>query len=385
MSVLLPFFIILLAGLFFSELSRDLHLPWVIALIFAGILLGPGGLSLFETDPTLSFLGDVGLIFLMFMAGLETRLSTFSEYGKSISVVAFLSGIIPFIAGIFVAYLFGYSLTTILLVGVVFISSSIAVVVPALERNGLLKLKLGKIAVASSLVNDILSLILLSLVIQSTRPLSQVPLPIFYLLLFAILIALRWAVPRVRKTLKRHRHPDHDFFEQELRVIFTIMIGTAVLFGLLGLHPITAGFFAGLVLSESVESKKLLSKLHAIGYGLFVPAFFVIVGARTDLSVFQNAPGAVALALALVFSSVFAKFISGSLGGLIVGLSKGESVFLGFATIPQLSTTLAVVFAGYQLGILDPKLNTAMVVLTMTTTFIGPFAINRLAPVIRSS
>jgi Kef-type K+ transport system membrane component KefB len=378
MVTLLPFFIILVAGILFSLLFARLHLPWVIAMIAAGIVIGPFGFGILEPDTTLKFIGEVGLIFLMFMAGLEIRLSSFREFGRGIVIISLLTSTIPAIGGFMIGQFFGLGLNASLLLGIIFISSSIAVVLPSLESNGLLITKLGRTTVASTVVNDVLSLFLLSVFLQTTQTITPIPLPLFYIGLVLSLFGLRWAIPKIREIVLKHGRRG-DAFEKEVRTIVVILLGTVAFFEVLGLHPITAAFFAGLILSESIESHELKEKMHALSYGVFIPVFFVIVGTQTNLGVFLQTRSALPLTLAVVFLSVATKFVSGFVGAAIAGFGYIKSILVGSAMIPQLSTTLAVVFTARSLGLLNEQIIASMIILSVVTTFIGPFAINRTA------
>ena len=384
MGAILPFFLILLAALFFSELSSRFRIPWVVSLIAAGMVIGPHGFGVVEIDTTLQFVADIGLIFLMFMAGITTKLSTFRENRKEIGFLAFGGGAIPFILGMAIGLILGFPQEVVFTLGIIFISSSIAVVIPTLEDNGLLNLKIGKTIVAATIIDDIASLALLSILIQTISRTASLPLPVFYGVFLGMLFALRWALPWVRKSLKKVTGKK-DVFEHELHIIFTILIGVVVLFELLGLHPITAGFFAGLVLSEELKSKKLIEKLRAISYGIFIPIFFVTVGAKVDLGVLREVNTAVPLVLLIVSASMASKFVGGTLGGMLGGFSLKESMLAGASGLPQLSTTLAVVFAGFELGILSQQIIVAMVFLSVTTALVSPILIKYIAMHMRDS
>jgi len=166
MTEIFPFFLILLAGVFFSTIFKRAHLPWVVSLIVAGIVAGPFGLKLIEINNTTEFIGQIGLVFLMFMAGLETKSSSFKGFEKSLIILAFINGSLPFVVGLGIGYYFGYSLISSLLLGIIFISSSIAVVIPSLEKNNLLHSRLGTSVIITSVMQDIASLILLSIILQ---------------------------------------------------------------------------------------------------------------------------------------------------------------------------------------------------------------------------
>lgn len=377
MIELFPFFIVLFAGVFFSELFFRFNFPWVIALILGGILIGPSFLGIFESNSTIDFLGNIGLVFLMFMAGLESNLlrKDFFKKFDDFFRVAMLSSVIPFILGFLVIKSFGFSDSTSIFMGVIFISSSIAAIVPSLESKGLLHCKIGKNIISTVIISDVLSLISLSIVLQTVEPQTKLPLILFYILLFAALIFLKWIIPKVRWFFKNEVKTAKDVFHQELRSIFVIMIGVVLIFELLGLHPIIAGFFAGLVLSNSIKSNIVRENIRALSYGIFIPIFFVVIGSKTDFHELFSSYQLVWLTVVLTTVAVLSKLISGYFGGISIGLSKKESLILGSSTVPQLSTTLAVAFAGLELGILNNALVTSLVTLSIITTIIGAFLI----------
>lgn len=369
MTHILPFFIVLFATLFFSEIFNRLHLPWVVALLLGGILIGPSALGVVEVGTVLEFMSEVGLVFLMFMAGLETRLKSFKQTIQHTWVLALINAVIPFCVGMGIGWAFDYSLKTSLLLGIIFISSSVAVVVPSLESVGLLRKRIGHTIISSTMLQDIASLILLSIVLQTSDPVTTLPLPFFYVLLVAALVALRFAIPKVQWFFK---YADRDVFQQEIRSVFATLIGTVVIFELLGLHPIIAGFFSGLVLSEHITSRQLHDKLRTISYGLFIPIFFVVVGMKTDISVLFHLKEVGLLALVVIVGSMTSKFVSGILGARLIHFNWRESVLIASSSIPQLSTTLAVVFIAAEVGYVDDVLATAFVLLAIVSTFCAP-------------
>jgi Kef-type K+ transport system membrane component KefB len=374
----LPFFLILLATVLFAAAFRRFHLPWVLALITAGVVIGPYGLELAAVTPTLGFLSQIGLIFLMFMAGLETKFDSFKKLKYDIGWLSALNSLIPLTAGIALGYWFDFSLTASLLIGIIFMSSSIAVIIPTLESLNLIHTRLGKSIVSSTIIEDVMSLILLSILLQSVNPLTALPLPSFYFLLALIMAGFAYGLPKIRALIPQHRD-EKDLFESEVRLIFALMIGVVVTFELLGLHPIIAGFFAGLVLSDSIKSEILIEKLRTMSYGIFIPVFFVVIGMETNIGILNESASVLGLIVTIVCVSIFTKFASGWIGGKIIGFKNKDSAIIGLATIPQLSTTLAVVFTAVETGLLPEELIAAMVVLSIVTTLIAPIGLRILA------
>lgn len=375
MTHILPFFIVLIAGLFFSGFLKRFKIPWVITLIVAGILIGPHGFEIVTIDSTLSFLGDVGLIFLMFMAGLEINFSQLSDkHSSGIWIIALINGFVPAAMGVIIGLSFGYSVLASLLIGSILMSSSVAVIIPILEQKKLHKQKLGAWILGSTAIQDIVSLIFLAAILHIASDVSAMPLWLFYIIAGLAFIAIRFGIVFIWKWYMKLRQA-RDGFEMEMRTILAILLASVLIFELVGLHGIIAGFFAGVILSDYVTHKKILDKLHTLAYGIFIPVFFVTVGMRFDLLVFTQVQGLLLLALVVIGASVLSKYVSGYLGGLVSGLSTTESQIMGATSIPQLSTTLAAVFAGYELGIIGDEMIVVMTLLTIVTTFVSPVLI----------
>ncbi len=362
------FFIVLLTAVFFSALFARLHLPWAVSLILAGIIIGPYSLNIFTPNETITFLGEIGLVFLMFMAGLEMRFASFRKQAWDLSFLALFNAGIPFVVGALIALAFGFSGMTALLLGLIFVSSAVAVVVPTLSANNLLHTKIGNTIIGSTMIQDIASLVLVSIFFQASIQTVKLPLPLFYILILIFLIFLRLAIPKIGKLFTKA-----DFFQQELRSVLLVLIGTVIVFELLGLHPIIAGFFAGLALSDTIQSRLLKEKISAISYGLFIPIFFIVVGSQTNLDIFQASIGSsIFLITAIVIGSMTAKFSSGFIASKIIGFTNRESALIGASSIPQLSITLAVAFIGLQLGLVNEEIIAGLIALTITSTIIAP-------------
>ena len=374
-----PFFLIVFSGVFFSMLSIRTHIPWAVMLIIGGILVGPSVFDVVPTNSTIDFMGQIGLIFLMFMAGLETKLSQFREFRSGLLFLAFLNGFVPFLVGFGVMWLLGYGWITSLVVGVIFISSSVAVVIPSLEVNGILHTKLGQSVIITTVLQDIASLILLSLLLQTVSPVTEVPLYVFYPVLFGVLVALRLFIPKLREWVVKMATGSPDLFQLEFRSTFLILIGTVIAFELLGLHPIVAGFFSGLVLSDSIQSKVLKEKIQTISYGIFIPTFFIVVGLRTDLAVLSDIGNVLVTVLVVIASLMISKYLSGYIAARIVGFAHIESNFFAATSLPQLSTTLATAFVAFSLGLIDQTLLTALVLLSVATVLLSPILIRVLS------
>ncbi len=381
MATMLPFFVILIAGLIFSEIFKRLHLPYVTALIIAGIVIGPFMLNLITADETVTVMASIGVIFLMFMAGSEIKSKSFEQIEKNVFILALLNGAIPFITGYAIGAFFGYNFFTSIILGAAFISSSVAVIIPSLESSGLMRTKLGKTIVSSTVIEDICSLIFLALILQSFTQRTALPLPIYLPIIVLLIVILKIFIPKIQNVYY-HKKSGKDLFESELRFVFVVLLATVLLFESIGMHAIVAGFLIGIILSDSI-GQKLDDKIRTISYGFFIPIFFLVIGIQTDLSVLFSS-NSILLSLTIILGLLLSKIISGFIGGKAMKFSTNESLLMGIATTPQLSTTLAIAFSALSLGLLAPEIIASLVILSIITTFSAPLMIKSIVSGMKS-
>jgi len=171
------------------------------------------------------------------------------------------------------------------------------------------------------------------------------------------------------------KHKEH---EDQLRFVIVVLMAVLLYFSAIGVHPIVAAFLLGLVLSGTVSSKKIFTQLHTIGYGLFVPVFFFMIGTQIDLTVFAGTGNSLTFLFTILLVSVLTKFASGYVAGRLVNISKEHSAMFGVASSIQLTTSLAATQAAFSLGIIDTPLLTSMVVLSIVTTVFAPIVLRLL-------
>ncbi len=374
MSALIPFFILIAAGLIFSEIFEKLHLPYVIALVAAGIIIGPIT-NLIAVDETIALIGSIGIIFLMFIAGNEIKFEIFKEFKNKIFFVAFLNAIIPFTVGFSIVYLFGFALSTSLVIGVVFISSSIAVIVPVLERNYMLESKIGQTILSATVLEDVASLLLLGFILQTFTHKTPMPLYLFIPLVIVIIIALKFLIPLIGKRIFLGK-VEKDLFQTKIRYLFVVLVATVILFEFIGMHAILAGFLIGMFLGDVVKGK-IEEKIRVISYGFFIPIFFLVMGLQTNIFALASLSN-ILLAIFIVVGLMSSKIISGWIGGRILNFSNNKSLLFGVSTTPQLSTTLAAAYAALEFGILNDELISSLVLLSVVTVFVTPILMDLL-------
>ena len=376
MDYLLFFLIIIGAAFLLPELAKKIHIPYVTSIILAGILIGPFGFKLLDLGDIASFLAFIGAIFLMFTAGLDVGLSSLRRIGKKSVIIALFNGVIPFFVGYYIANYFGYNFITSLILGAIFVSSSIAIVVPSLKETKLAETDLGKIIIASTVFQDIASLLMLAFLLQHINPEPVLPLIAYIPIVLASLVLLFFLLPRLQKFFIKQKKETQkeDVFEGELRFIIIVLIITALLFELLGVHAIIAGFFVGLFLSDAIKHRLVFEKIYTISYGIFIPIFFLVIGMKTNLLTLLSIQNLI-ISSVIIFGLILSKFISGFFGSWIAGHPKYESLIIAATTIPQLSTTLVVALVAVQFNLFDEILLTSIIVLSIITTLITPFLI----------
>lgn len=375
------FFIALAAGLLFSTVLKRFKIPWAITLILGGMAIGPYGLGIIEINDVLMFLSEIGLIFLMFLAGTEVNISAIKNVWKESAIAALLTGLLPALTGFSIAILFGYNLLIAITLGIILINTSFAVVVPALEAKGLINTKIGKIVVASTMYQDIASLTIFAILVQLITPETFLPLPLWAVLLIFALglgITIKVFLPKLKEYFKKYEqsHRKGDFYEGELKITLIILIAMAIIFEFFKFETIVGAFFAGVLISEAVKSEKIQEKIHTLGYGVFIPMFFITIGIWTDLTLFIQRE-TLALTTAIVIGSMIAKFVAGWTAGRIAGLDNKDSGLIAFTSVPQLITTLALATIAESQGLLPSEILIAIITLAVISTIIGPLLTNK--------
>ncbi|PIQ76005.1 hypothetical protein COU78_03525 [Candidatus Peregrinibacteria bacterium CG10_big_fil_rev_8_21_14_0_10_49_24] len=367
---------ILALGLIIPEIfKKTAQLPFVTSLIIIGSVFGPYGFDVIESNAIIEFFGFLGFTFLMLMAGLETRINDVKKSITTISILAFVNASIPFATGVVIGRVFGYGWTTSLLLGTIFVSSSVAVII-ALIESGTVSKNTKDLMMPAFVMEDLLSMILLASIFQSINPQSTFPLPVYFMILLFSIAMLYLSIPPLAKLfMRKHVITRKTTYEDELRFVMVILIAVLLYFSALGVHPILAAFLVGILLADQVTSEEIFSKIHTLSYGLFVPIFFFVVGMEMDITIFTRFDFKNVLILTVITGLIASKFISGFIAGKIVRLSSEDSTLFGTVSATQLTTTLAAAYAATTAGIFDETLVTAIVTLTITTNIAVPICL----------
>jgi Kef-type K+ transport system membrane component KefB len=374
MESLIPFFIVLVSAFLLPEVFYRFHIPWVAALIIGGILIGPFGLDLIATEGMLRTLADIGVIFLMFHVGLETKFRLRGHEKAEVSWTLFLNGLIPFLFVFGYMKLWGIGILESIMLGLIGIASSVAIISPILEEAGLVGKKTGKILLPAAIVMDVFSLVAVTFMIEQfiSGEFSS-GLLVSYVVLIPLVLVLKVVFVHTSIETFWQGFIEEKQYENELKVVVAFLIGMVLLFELLGVDLLLAGFFAGFLLSDTLRNPGMERKLHTVSYGIFIPIYFLYVGASIEFPEF----GLYELLFVggVVFVVMASKYVTGFLAGRKAGLTARNSQIFGLITIPQLTTTVALTQLGVRGGIFSIEVAAAMYALVLITSIIVPILV----------
>lgn len=363
--------IILLAPMAFKKL----RIPGLVGLILAGTIVGPGLLGLIERDFTIELLGTVGLLYLMFMAGLSIDLNRFEKLRAKSMGFGTLSFLIPMASALYVGVHFlDFSFATALLLGSI-VGSHTLLAYPIVERLGITKNTAVTMSMGGTLVTDTLSLGVLAVVAGSVGD----DLGTGYWVGFgtSVLVFVAGALlilPRLGRWFFRNiRYENNIDFVFMVAVLFT----TAFFAELAGLAPIIGAFMAGLLLNRLVPgSGTLMSRIQFVGNALFIPFFLISVGMLVDVKVLGSLNVWV---MAIAFSLLV--FIGKGAAALVTRFqfrfTKAESLVVFGLTTPQSAATLAVTLVGFELGFFEATTVNAVVIMILITCLVGPWFVEK--------
>ncbi|APX71627.1 cation:proton antiporter [Companilactobacillus allii] len=371
MTYLVQLVIILALTKLGAHLSSILNFPSVIGELLVGIIAGPAVLHILVGTTFVNYFSEIGVIVLMFIAGLEGDLSLLMKYWKPALTVAALGVILPTIsAAMLCALFFNFAWTTSIFIGLVLSATSVSISVQVLKEMGRLNTKEGAIILGAAVADDIICVILLGICVaffgssgSSNQPLW---LMISTKLLFFILMFVlgKWFIPPFMSFFSKLKTS-----ENEATGALILCFGFASIAVALGMSDVLGAYFAGIALSETSFKRSLALKIEPIGYAVFIPVFFVSIGLNIS---FKGLQSDLAFIISLIVIAIIGKQIGGALGARLFHLTWSESNIVGAGMVSR--GEMALVVANVALGakLIDSNHYTAMIVVTVVTTIIAP-------------
>ncbi len=373
-------FTVVLLVLLAAPLVARRGIPASVVLLAAGIALGPHALGVLARDPTIVLLGTVGLLYIMFLAGLEIDLHELAE-GKERSLgFGAATFLLPQLVGTGVGlWGFGMGLPASILLGSVFASHTL-LAYPAAARLGLQKERATTTAVGATILTDTLALLVLAVIATGAREGGGLDLGVLARVAGSLLVVgglVLWGLPKLGAWFFRTAAQDATLeFVFVLAAVFVCALGVEVL----GVEPIIGAFLAGLGLNRLVpEGGPLMNRIGFFGNALFVPFFLLSTGMLVDLGAFV-APGAGrawAVALAMTGTLLATKGAAALLTRPAFGFSADEARLVFGLTVPQAAATLAAVLVGVEVGLFDGAVLNGTIAMVFVTCLIGPIVVER--------
>lgn len=370
--------IILLSTKFLGMISRKVRMPQVVGALVAGVLLGPSFLGIISMEGTtgtfLECIAEVGVIFLMFSAGLSTELSELKENWLAAFIVATIGVIVPVVGG-FLGYtlFFHVPLTEYteclkaIFVGVVLSATSVSITVETLRELGRLKGKVGTTILGAAVIDDILGIIVLTIVTSLQDSSVHISIVLLKIVLYFIMIAaITFIIIKCRRYLERWN---------QLRRVAILAVSFCLILSYIsetvfGIADITGAYFAGLILCSLKIGPYVGRRVEIASYLFFSPVFFAGIGLKTSLSGFSMDIFAFSILLLLI--AIFSKVIGCGLGAKFCHFTTRESFQIGVGMISRGEVALIVAQKGYQCGLLDDTLFAPIVLVVIVTTLITP-------------
>lgn len=366
--------VILLATLIGGQFSARLKLPAVVGELLAGIIVGPAVLNLVQPTEIIKVLSDIGVIFLMFLAGLDSDLKTLKKLLRPSVLVAGFGMIVPIIIAYMTGILFAFSQAESLFLGLTFSATSVSISVAVLQEMGRLEGKEGMTILGAAVADDLLSILLLSIVSGLTgvsEPgsnkgkdliLSLLTQAAFLILLVFVSV---YVIPRLINLSQRLTLPVPETLVAMIIVVLASWGAEKV-----GLSNVIGAFFAGLALNRTSAQKTLKKNFTVIGYSSFIPIFFVSIGLNMSIKGILND---FILFFVLVIGSVFSKLVGAGLGAKIAGFSNSSALLVGTGMVSRGEMALVVAQMGLTNHLLAPAAYSTVIGAIIMTTVVSPF------------
>jgi monovalent cation:proton antiporter-2 (CPA2) family protein len=359
--------LIILAAKLAGSLSVKWGQPSVLGEIIAGILLGPSVLGLISPSDTLSAFSTIGVILLMFIAGLETDLDELKRAGKSSAFVGFGGILVPLFLGYTAGGIMGLTNLQSWFLGVMLSATSVSISVQALKEMNQLKTPEGTTILGAAVLDDVVVMIILAFLmsIAGGGDVSLSTLVMKKVLFFVIAIFLAWkVVPWVMKKLTKF--PVSEMVVSSALIICFIF---SVAAEYTGVANIIGAYIAGIAISLTKFKHEVFEKVETISYSIFVPVFFAFIGISAKFSGIMDHLG---LIIALSILAILTKFIGAGLGAKLSGFGWNSSMGIGSAMVSRGEVALIVAAMGSSANLIPQDLFAIAVVVVIVTTLVTP-------------
>ncbi len=332
-------------------------------------------MNLDVNHPAFDFFADMGIIFLLFLSGMETNIGDLKKSGKAAMLTGALGVLVTFSFGfIFALYFLGFSMKQSMVLGTIYTATSVGVTVRTMMDMNILNTRVGNTILTAAVADDVFGIILVTIVLSVGEIIEiAIGLTVFFLIIY---ILAKYGI--IEKIMA---HSD-NFLHTPFGLV-SVAIGIMLLFAyfaqLARIAAITGAFFAGLFVGQSTQERKIIHPLRAIAYGVFIPIFFVKVGVLVDFDLLSHFNPLLLLILPLVF---IGKIIGCGLGAKLGGMNMKESFRVGVGMTPEMEVALVIATLAYGSGIFSMAMGSAIIATTIIYVVISsitaPIVLKRL-------
>lgn len=366
--------LILISTKLFGLITKKVRMPQVVGALVAGVILGPAVLNVLSETEFIQKLAELGVIVLMFTAGLETDINQLKKTGKASFIIAVLGVIIPLAGGVFIASIFnkGNDVNTILqnvFIGIILTATSVSITVETLKEMGKLNTRAGNAILGAAIIDDILGIIALTITTSLADPSINVIIVLAKIVMFFIFAGFagylfHWAFIKL-----------DERYQRDLRRFVIIAFVFCLLLSFcaeefFGVADITGAFIAGLVISDSNRSKYLNSRFETLSYMLLSPIFFASIGIKVQLTAMTKTIFIFAILLLIV--AILSKVLGCALGAKLCKYSNREAIQIGTGMISRGEVALIVANKGIAMGLMLPEFLAPVVIVVVVTTIVTP-------------
>ena len=353
-----------------AHICRRIGVPGVVGQLLVGLIVGAGGLNLIHSSELIHISSEIGVILLMFLAGLESDIELLKKYFKPGMLVAIFGVIFPLLLGAGGGFIFKSTATEAFFFGVVLAATSVSISVEVLKELHAVNTKEGSTILGASVVDDILIVLVLSISLTflganqgngGSLGLTLLKELIYFGLIFLL---VRWIAPYLMNLSEK-------IYTTASVIIMSLIIclGMSYVADLVGLSSVIGAFFAGIAVGQTKVKERVFINVESIGYAIFIPVFFVNIGLEVELaSIIKQFPF---IALFVVIA-VISKLFGGYLGSKMAGFSNNSAWMVGAGMISRGEMALIVLQIGQTGGLIPEKYFAPMVITILISTLVSP-------------
>ena len=359
-----------------GHFSRRIGIPAVIGQLLVGILIGPAVLGWVHNNAFMHTFSEIGVIILMFIAGLESDLGMLKKYFKPALAVAFSGVVFPVVLIYFFGKLFHFSFEQAIFLGVTFSATSVSISVEVLKELKRLKSKEGTTILGAAVIDDIISVIILSVLVSmfsnvakaqgghhsSNLWMSFLLDALYFVMIFFL---FEWIAPKMM------RLGEHLKVASSVTLMSIVLcLGMAWLAEQVGLSDVVGAFFAGVAIAQTPYKQEVDSNIEPIGYAVFIPMFFVSIGLNMTFKGFFDD---LIFIVSLTILALITKWLGCGLGAKVLGMNYDSMNIIGSGMVSRGEMALIIAQIGYEAHLLSSEYYSSVIFVIILTTLAAPF------------